>query len=107
MNPQTIEQRMRDNTLSPHEMAEARTILSGEMSFLTGKLMGVLSEKPFYFIKHRQSYSSDTACERAWEATEQGLEELRLKMTIKSYERMMSALKTSLEIHSMEARSML
>jgi hypothetical protein len=94
LTTENIQEALRSNIpLSPREIADFRKYLAGEFSFLASRLEEVKRKKPEEWNKLRPNFKSDTACERAWEATEFGLEEMSLKLKLKSMEKMLSALR--------------
>lgn len=58
------------------------------------------------WVAMREYYKSDTATDRAWQATELGKEETKTKLKLKALEKEMSAIKTHLKVKSDEARNM-
>lgn len=91
--------------LSPHELVEKRLWLSGEYAYLSGQLTEILMDKPAIWNELRRGVGSDTAAERVWQATENGLRETKLRLQLKSIEKLMTAIKTKIEIDLGEARN--
>lgn len=91
--------------VTPNRLADMRVELSAIYSSMDWDLIRILSEKPAKWNELRKSFKSDTACDRAWEATADGMEEVKLRRTLKSIEKMMSAAKTKLEVLNGEARN--
>ena len=54
----------------------------------------------------RESHKSDTATERAWQSTAEGIRETRIKLKLKALEKQMSAIKTHLKTLSDEAHNL-
>ena len=77
---------------NPVQAAEDRAILSGEYSWIMGQLEIILQRKPTTWNTIRKNVKSDTACERAWEMTSDGLDEMGLKLRAKGIEKMMTGL---------------
>lgn len=77
---------------NPAGAAIDRAILSGEFGWIMGQLELILQKKPRIWNALRPNFKSDTACERAWEKTEDGLNEIGLKLRAKSVEKMMVGL---------------
>lgn len=90
---------------NPHKCAEDRARLAGEYSFLCSQLEEILSRKPSVWNTIRPNYKSDTACERAYEATEDGINEIGLRLRLKSIEKMMSSMSSLIKIAEGEARN--
>jgi hypothetical protein len=91
---------------APGRLAELRVLLSAKYAAATNQYEAVLVQKPTIWNEMRGNFKSDTACERAWEATELGIAERHWKFQIKKIERMMSAIKTMIEVKTGEARNL-
>lgn len=87
---------------NPHGAAEDQAILAGEYSFLCSQLEDVLMGKPNWWNITRKDFKSDTACEKAWQETPNGLLEMGLRLRLKSIEKMMSALKSLIRMAEAE-----
>lgn len=98
-----IELEMLKANTTPSRLAELRVILSGKYAQATNNYEEVLLKKPVIWNELRPDFKSDTACERAWEATELGISERHWKFQIKKIERMMSAIKTLITVKTTEA----
>jgi len=96
---------MKGNT-APGQLAEFRLLLSGKYAFATNQLENILIEKPIHWNRMRSDYKSDTACERAWEATDLGIKERHWKFQIKKIDKMMTAIKTLIDVKTAEARNL-
>lgn len=95
-----------ERDIPPGELAQILVDLSAEYAFHSLKLEGILLQKPKKWNELRKDYKSDTATDRAWDATDDGLEELHYALTLKRIEKMMSACKTMINVRSDEARNM-
>jgi len=91
---------------TPGRLAELRVVLSAKYAAATNNYEAVLVQKPALWNAVRGNFKSDTACERSWEATELGIAERHWKFQIRKIERMMSAIKTLIEVKTGEARNM-
>lgn len=103
MSLEQIEVQMQKGTATPGELAHTLTILSGKYAYASNQLEGILMNKPLVWNDLRPNYKSDTACDRAWDATEDGREELHWKMTLKKIEKMMAAIKKLIDVKTAEA----
>lgn len=103
MELKQIEAELMAGNTAPGQLAEFRVLLSGKYAFATNQLEEVLIEKPIHWNKMRPDHKSDTACERAWEATDLGIKERHWKFQIKKIEKMMTAIKTLIEVKTAEA----
>jgi hypothetical protein len=98
--------RKNDYIASPHQAAEDLSILSGEYAWVMGQLEIILQNKPHVWTSMRKEFKSDTACERAWQATELGVNEMGLRLREKSIGKMMSALKTLIRLAENESKNL-
>lgn len=92
--------------LNPGRLAELRVILSSKYSKATNELESILIKKPAVWNEMRPEFKSDTATERAWEATELGIAERHWKFQIKKIEKMMTAIKTLIDVKTGEAQNL-
>jgi hypothetical protein len=86
----------------PHDAAADVSILSGEFAYLSSELANILTYKASIWTDIRKTVKSDTACERAWQKTPDGIKETSLKLQLKSIEKMMSALRTVIRLSEIE-----
>lgn len=100
-----IERRLRENTLIPKELGDNLGYLAGEYGFWSSRLEDILLRKPAKWNELRKEKSSDRAAERAWEATEDGVNEMTLRLKLKRLEKLMSAVKTIINIKNVEVRN--
>lgn len=106
MTIETIaEDLQRDSQLAPQALSNARSWLAGEYAFINGRLGEILGQKPSAWNSIRKEVNSDTAAERLWQQTQMGKDEMIYRLKLKSIEKLMSALKTKLEILQGEARN--
>lgn len=91
--------------VSPHELADMRLEMSHLYGSIDEGLLNILKRKPATWNEMRKSFKSDTACERAWQQTPDGIREIELRHNLKTLEKMMSSVKTMLEVMSVEARN--
>lgn len=105
MTLEKIELEMRTVT-TPGRLAELRVYLSAKYAQATNEYEKVLILKPSVWNALRGNFKSDTACERAWEATEDGMLERHWKFQIKKIEKMMSAIKTLIDVKTGEAHNL-
>ena len=88
---------------NPHESAEDCAVLAGEFAWVCSQLEEIIARKPQIWNQMRIDLKSDTACERKWEATEDGINEVGLRLRMKSIEKMMSALRTLVRLATTQA----
>lgn len=90
---------------NPVQASEDRAILAGEYAWIMGQLEQILTRKPSVWNKMRPDFKSDTATERAWEQTEDGLNEQGLRLRAKGIEKMMQALGSLIRVAEGEAKN--
>ena len=93
---------------NPVMCADDRAILSGEYAFICGQLEIILSRKPVIWNNMRSdpTIKSDTACERKYQQTEDGVNEMGLKLRLKSCEKMMNGLSGLLKIAEGQSKNL-
>lgn len=90
---------------NPHLVAEYKVKLAGEYSFFTGVLEDILSRKPKFWNENREKHKSDKATDKAFEQTEDGINEVGLRLRIKRCEKLINALGTLIRIAEGEAKN--
>lgn len=100
-----IGQKLREDKLTPGQLSELRLQLSGIYSFIASQLDDILLTKPEDWLSLREQTTSDTQADRKYELTENGKLEKIYRQQLKSCEKMMSAIKTRIEIIQGEARN--
>lgn len=91
--------------MNPHELAEKRVELSALYSRDSELLSEILALRPGIWMELRKDVKSDKAADRAYEASELGIQEMRLRNRMKASEKEMSAIRTMLEVLSGEAKN--
>lgn len=91
---------------SPGRLAELRVVLSSKYAHATNEYEKVLVAKPALWNEIRKTVKSDTRAEREWEATELGVAERHWKFQIKKIEKLMSAIKTLIDVKTGEAHNL-
>lgn len=105
MNIQEITQRLQQGNITPHEAVEYRQIIAGWYSFYSQQLQDILVRKPVTWSAMRKNHKSDKACDQEWNATENGINEIGLAMSLKRCEKILSALKTVIDIANVDWRN--
>jgi hypothetical protein len=100
-----IEREMAEATPTPRQVADFKIYLAGFASQLEAQLQGILAVKPARWLVIRESKNSDRAADREWEASERGIAEMTLRMTLKRIDRLTSALSAKLRVMELEARN--
>jgi len=94
-------------TSNPAGASNDLGILAGNYAWVCGQLENILQRKPAIWGEIRKNVKSDTACERAWEQTTDGLNEMGLKLRLKGMDKMSSALKSLIRLAEGEMRNIL
>lgn len=86
----TVQNALRDRSLisNPHLCAEYKSLLAGEYSYLVGCLEDLKARKPLVWLEMRKEHKSDSATNKAYEATEDGMLETQLKSKLKRIEKL-------------------
>lgn len=87
-----IQDRLINGNIPPMEAVHMRSKLAGLYSFYSSQLEEILLQKPASWNVMRQRHKSDSQCDKEWEATDMGRNEMGLAMRLKRIEKMMSAL---------------
>lgn len=90
---------------TPRELAEERLKLSADYFKMSEALGGLLTKKTVKWSELRANTKSDKQADMQWDATDEGREEMRLRLMLKATEKQMSAIKTMLEVMQGEARN--
>ena len=95
------------NTLNGHALAEERVKLANEFAKLSEELGDILTIKASRWAVFRADpeCKSDKAAEKKWDATPEGLREMRIRLTMKAMEKQMSSMGTMLRTMELEARN--
>jgi hypothetical protein len=93
-------------TKTPHELADERIYLAEEYSRYSGEYARHIKLQAAYFNANRGSHKSDTACQHAFDVTDEGVTLVVLKLKLKSIEKRLSATATMLRLCENEAKSL-
>lgn len=106
MNFEEISLKLQAN-LSPGELSELNLQLAGYYGLNATELDELLARKAESWIKIRsqEGVKSDAQADRLWEQTADGQRERRLKLQQKTIEKLMSAVKTRIQVMTEEARN--
>lgn len=91
--------------MTPREIQAERDKLTAEYMFQSGKLADVLSIKAVQWLIIRDGVKTDKKADQLWNASEEGLKEMRLKLWLKAAEKRLSSLRTHMELLNAEARN--
>ncbi len=91
---------------TPHQIAEERVGMAEEYSRYSGLFADLIKKRAEHFKDERVKHKSDTAVERAWERTADGVQMTIIKLKLKALEKQMSASNTMLRLMENEAKSL-
>lgn len=98
------------NTLTmnktPHQIAEERMGMAEEYSRYSGEYAKLIKAQADFFGAERVNHKSDTACQRAFDRTEDGVKMAVIKMKLKAIEKQLSASNTMLRLLENEAKNL-
>lgn len=100
-----IQAEMERGQLTPGELAEFRVQLAGLYAHASGLIEVILMRKPAIWNEMRKGHKSDKSADREYEATQDGLDEVRLRLVMKRIEKMISSCKTAIDVATGEARN--
>lgn len=81
-----IQSRLLEGNLHGEEIADYRNYIAVMLARLYAEYGDAKSYGAAWTTEHRNEYKSQAECERAYEATEEGKKETRLKYAIRAYE---------------------
>ena len=91
---------------TPQQLATDLLLQSEEYSRYSGMYAELIKVQADYFHEHRAEYKSDTATDREFDRTDEGVKMTVIKMKIKALEKSMSAIKTMLRHKEIEVRNL-
>ena len=91
---------------TPHQLAEERVGMAEEYSRYSGMFADYNKKRAIHFREERKNHKSDTATERAWEMTPDGVNMMAVKMKLKALEKQLSASNTMLRLLENEAKNL-
>lgn len=100
-----IEQKMRSGVIPPHLLATYKAKLAGEYSFYAGQLEDIQVRKPKSWLLLRQNHKSDKATDRAYELTEDGINEIGYEWKLKRIGKLIQALNSLLQVAEGQAKN--
>lgn len=91
---------------TPQQLADGLVGLSEEYSRYSGELASLIKAHALFFKENRPKYKSDTATDRAFDLTEDGVKKTIIGLKLKSIAKTMSGHKTMIEVKTNEARGL-
>ena len=92
--------------MTPHELADSMMDLAEQYSRYSGELAKLTKAEGEYYKATRPHVKSDTAVNRQFQTTDEGIQMTIVKLKLKSLEKQMSATKLFVEVASNEARGL-
>lgn len=92
--------------LTPREASDRKEILSGEYSNLSEKLLNIQKQRPKLWMDMYAELRKVNLTNRAWEASEMGIEESTLKTRMTAIKVQISAMNTIVNVAHDEARNL-
>lgn len=95
-----------EKVIPPGTLADYRLRLAGESGRILERLEEILKLKADQWleIRQREEIQSDKMADRIWDATDLGKEEMSIRMTLKRFEKILSAINSRLRIYEYEAK---
>lgn len=91
---------------TPHVLAEERYQMSVEYSAYSGEYAKLIHTQAEFYVSQRANFKSDTAVQREFDRTVDGIKMSVLKLKLKALEKQMSAIKTMIDVATEEARGL-
>lgn len=96
---------LQEGKYTPHQLADLRVKLGGAYAYYSETMESLLREKHLQYPLLKERSKSEKEVDRLWMQTQQGLLEAQLKIRLKSIEKLMSSVKSLLDVLNTEARS--
>ena len=94
-------------TKTPRQYAQGVVAMSDEFAKYSGEYANMIKSRARFFKDNRSSYKSDTATQRSFELTDDGVKMEVVKAKLKSLEKLMSAYKTMIRLAETESFNIL
>ena len=105
MTLREVLEKLRNPATSPGELSEIQLHLSADYASKSVDLQEILVLKASRWPELRELKGSDKQADRGWDATPEGVQEMGLRLQLKSCEKLMSSIKAHLRIKETEARN--
>jgi hypothetical protein len=95
------------NSLEAHTLAEERVKLANEYARMSEELANILTVKAVKWAIFRADpeCKSDKLADRKWDATPEGLQEMRLRLKMKAWEKQLSSMGSMLRVMETEYKN--
>lgn len=91
---------------TPHQIAEERMGMAEEYSRYSGEYALLIKAEAEFWKHEKDKYKSDTATQRAFDRTEDGVKKTIIKLKLRAIEKQMSASNTMLKLLENEAHGL-
>lgn len=91
---------------NPHQLAEDLLTLSEEYSRCISDLIELTTSQAKFFNENRVNHKSDTACERSFLVTTDGVKMTNTELRMKAIDRELAAIKNYLRVLENEAKNL-
>ena len=92
--------------MTPSELAEKQLELAHEYGVLSDRLAEVLEVKAKAWPEIREKSESEKQAENSWSYSENGILEMKLRLSLKKHEKLMSSIKALLRVRELEIRNL-
>ena len=100
MKEQEIAKQLKTGKITVEESANLRIILAGIYAGYTFQLEEVLVNKSEVWEEIRKTTTSDKHADIKWEVTKEGKNEIRLTLRIRAVEKMLSCLRSIIDVET-------
>lgn len=107
MTLKELSEKVRQSANNPHALAELSVEIAGLYAYSSEDMRELQLAKASFLASIKfseEKVKSDSYCEAKWLTTEEGKMEIRLKYTMRAYEKLLSAIKSAIVVASTEAR---
>ena len=104
--PQIIE-KMTTGQMTPSEASQYRLQISADIYKFSEQETDLILKSVAYFVEERPNHKSDTATQRAWNATKDGMQELKIHSLVRTLGTINTALKDLVYVKTLEAKNIL
>ena len=91
---------------TPYQLADERMGMAEEYSRYSGLFADLIKSQAQFFKDNREKHKSDTATQRAFELTEDGVKMTVIKLKLKAIEKQLSASNTMLRLLENQAKNL-
>lgn len=99
---------IKENIGNPGALADIGVEASADFSYYSEIKMNLELEKAEFIVSkkyEKEKAESDAYCQKLWETTKNGKEELKIKFYMKALEKIIVSIKTSTYVNNVEARN--